>query len=81
MLWSRARYACSGSSDFEVDVEADEIEERQLEVLGRRVVDVGDERVPVDLPSRSSQSRSMKRSIFRLPCHRTIEAGISLPTA
>ena len=34
---------------FEVDVEADQIEKRQLEVFGRRVVDVGDERVPVDL--------------------------------
>ena len=32
---------------LEVDVEADEVEERQLEVLGGRVVDVGDERVRV----------------------------------
>ena len=31
-------------SRLEVDVEADEVEEGQLEVLGRRVVDVGDER-------------------------------------
>ena len=30
---------------LEVDVEADEVEERQLQVLGRRVVDVGDEPV------------------------------------
>ena len=39
---------------LEVDVEADEVEERQLQVLGRGVVDVGDERVRGPPPSHAS---------------------------
>jgi hypothetical protein len=41
---------------FEVDVEADDVEERQLEVLGRRVVHVRDDRLAVDLFHRRTES-------------------------
>ncbi len=37
---------------FEVDVEADDVEERQLQVLRRRIVHVGDERAGIDLLGR-----------------------------
>ena len=44
------------SVGLEVDVEADKVEEGQLQVLGGRVVDVGDERSRVDAASPPSRA-------------------------
>ena len=62
----------------QVDVERGEVEERQVEVLGRREVGVGDQPVRVGLLGDVGQS-ARNRSTRRGPCQRTTSAGISLP--
>ena len=66
---------------LEEHVEAHEVDERQREVLGARIVHVGDQRARVlcSWPRRRAASGSARSG--RWPCQRTIEAGISLPIA
>ena len=71
----------SSSRRLEVDVERDEVEERQLQVLGRRVVDVGDEPVGVLVLDGVVQPLEVPLDACGGRCQRTIGAGISLPSA
>ena len=65
---------------LQVDVERDKVDERQPQVLGARVVDVGDERAGVLVAHRVAEPLEEPLDAAR-PCQRTIGVGISLPTA
>ena len=65
----------------QVDVERADVEERQVEKLGRRKVDVGEAGCPATPLFASSYSSRRKRSTRSRPCQRTTPGGISLPSA